>query len=307
MPTFYISLMCITHYGNSKRCSACLVDSEETTSKEEFVGKATAEILPSDPVTLPPFLVIMEDEQPAVKKFKVTTAKLRKMAKWTDDEKAALVTLVYKNDGLKKTKGETMTTKWERIRVDLYVNGGFTDKDVEQYKWEALQINFNTLAEELYKFASDPKSNWSAATEEPKKYEDEILSMMQEKYESIEERNVNNANKLKETKTMEAIEHELKMKGNSADKENAVAVIKTENESKLKKGHTLAASPFECVSNLMSSFTDESSGEARKIEAQAKLKEAEGALFRAETERMTQTEQLSIIKLLLSQQMNKQI
>ena len=45
---------------------------------------------------------------------------------------------------------------------------------------------------------------------------------------------------------------------------------------------------------LMSSFTDESSGEARKIEAQAKLKEAEGALFRAETKRMTQTEQLSI-------------
>ena len=72
----------------------------------------------------------------------------------------------------------------------------------------------------------------------------------------------------------------------------AIVLIKRKLQPSSKKGHTLAASPFECVSNLMSSFTDESSGEARKIEAQAKLKEAEGALFRAETKKMTQTEQL---------------
>ena len=71
-------------------------------------------------------------------------------------------------------------TKWSKIRDKVYSDDNGLPKDVENYQWEALKNNYNKRAKQLYTWSQDPKSNWSAAPEDPKKWEEEMLDGYEE-------------------------------------------------------------------------------------------------------------------------------
>ena len=97
-------------------------------------------------------------------------------------------------------------TKWSKIRDKVYSDDNGLPKDVENYQWEALKNNYNKRAKQLYTWSQDPKSNWSAAPEDPKKWEEEMLDGYEEELQhagGVSERTKASA---KMQKTLESIE-----------------------------------------------------------------------------------------------------
>ena len=107
------------------------------------------------------------------------------MSDWKDAEMVILVRNVKANMGHMKT-GESMMTKWSKKRDKVYSDDNGLPKDVENYQWEALKYNYNKRAKQLYTWSQDPKSNWSSAPEESKKWEEEMLDGYEEELQRAE-------------------------------------------------------------------------------------------------------------------------
>ena len=161
-----------------------------------------------------------------------------------------------------------MEIKWTNICNALYNDKDGLSGDVERYKLEALKNNYNSMAKELYRWFQDPKSNWSAAPGEPKKWEEEVLDVVVEENERAEQANEKSNASIKMQKTLEAIERDAV--GEKAHNEEG-----NPETTFLKKGFTVATNPYDNLQKAVSSLSDPVASEAKLLEARANLIKAE--------------------------------
>ena len=180
-----------------------------------------------------------------------------------------------------------MQIKWSKIREAVYSDPNGLGLEVEQYQWEALKNNYSKRAKQLYSFSQDPKSNWSAATSEPKKWEEEMLDGIEEENERAELANEKSKNSVKLQKTLEAIEREAVSEKCNNEEEK--------QETTMKKGFTVAANPYESLQKVVESFNDPAVSEARLLDARANLLKAEAEAKKIAQSIETEKENLQLM------------
>ena len=177
---------------------------------------------------------------------------------WTNEKKLLVANCASKFEAYKKTS-KTFEKKWQEVLVDCQKSEICVDWILNPPKWEALETAFNRWMKEVLKDAgiSEEGANLSGLTDEPDAFISIMLSMAEDKAQSLEEKK---KEKEKEERKREAIfTHENQQLANQSK-------LKNFSDVAIKMEASAASSP-DGFENQISSAPSVSSGSSSKKNA----------------------------------------